>query len=150
PHLLKRVYFYAQKADGVMPRAEGVVYGSNVYRALATNVYDTWEDPDKIVEQWVKEGKPNGLMGFENAILKSGYDGYLNRNHFPDGAFVIIGSNKTVPVESLGARKAAAEKIAEPKLSRERHDSGVKLTRSEAGASLDIFVYGDQVPPQFT
>lgn len=106
----KRVYFYAQRKDGVIPKSEGVVTGNYVYRAKVNNLYDFDEDPRGLVKMWEDAGKPNGMTGLEMAVLRLGYDGYMNSQHF-GGAFVILGHN-LVPVESLGTRSQAAEKIA--------------------------------------
>jgi len=108
--LATRVYFYAQKEDGVMPRAEGTVIGQHVYRVKLDNIYDAVADPDGIVKTWLEAGKPNAMNGLEHAIIESGYDGYFNRNFGQTGAVVTLGIPR-VDAEYLGIRESAADKI---------------------------------------
>lgn len=131
PRIKKRVYFYLAQPNA-LPRAESGL-GDHVYRQDLPNMLKQGEEMSQLYRA------ANGdLNAFEASILDAGYDGYsvasLN---------MAVVMNQDVPVEYLGNRQEAAERIKNPtrgKMSRE-----TLLMASEGRREApDLFVVGEQ------
>lgn len=106
PRLRKRVYFYAQTREGVLPPPEEGL-GPHVYRVKLLNLYDPNNDEALDRVSAVRKGK--GYNALEEAIIDAGYDGYFNPM---SNTLVLLGVDR-VPVEYLGDRWEAGRKLRE-------------------------------------
>lgn len=131
---------YSKKDDLV--ETDPAYWGTGLNEALGTKLYDLSKDQEnlRLLAYHYNMATPwsvnlhEAQNAMEHLIYERGYDGY------------------TAPAYGAAAvfTKLAVKK-SDVLLSRARSlDTGIKLTRAEQGASLDLFVYGDQVPPQFT
>lgn len=105
--IAKRIYFYVQPNNGIMPRPE-VGLGGYIHEAdpKNLNLYDyttsTEEEKKQIKSKREEIFKDTGVSqgsAYELAINFFGYDGYVNHEQ---GMAVIMGFNKNVPVEYIG------------------------------------------------
>lgn len=96
-----RIFFYVDKGQGVNPES-GV--GGAAHRVQLDNLYDVQKDPLKLVQ------KNPGANNWERAIMRAGFDGYLNMDPvMPQGYAVLVGKdNKAVPVKSTTAARFTA------------------------------------------
>lgn len=112
PQLRQRVYFYVDTGKGVKPEPG---LGQYAHEVDLQNVYDLTADPLHMLQ-----ADKNAM---ELAIVKAGFDGYLNRNFGNMGAVVLLGKRSlAVPVVTVGTGPlpASGRTLPPPVLSPER------------------------------
>lgn len=97
PILSKRVHFYVDTGNGVVPEP-GV--GEHRHVAQLDNVYDTDKDPLGLVAAW-RSGPSVDFSDLERAIVDAGFDGiFVPRAQGTQGVAVLLGPKHTaVPVQ---------------------------------------------------
>jgi hypothetical protein len=145
--------FYAQKMGG----ARASIYPAflSLKNPFVVN-FRTHTDGSDTITRAKALGIDIGFSGFfkngpaaREIMEKAGYDGVLALRSDRENTEAVAFRPEQIK-SAIGNRGTFDEKSPNIMLSRDRSlDTGIKLTRAEMGASLDQFVYGDQVPPQF-
>jgi transposase-like protein len=102
-----RTFFYADKGNGI--RAEDGV-GAYAHRVQLNNLYDVRKDALGIVR------RNPGANNWERAVMRAGFDGYLNMDPLLSQGFaVLLGKqHDAVPVEQIKAPGYSDPATAEP------------------------------------
>lgn len=99
PRINKRVYFYGDRGDGLIPRSEPVVYGPHIYRSDLSGLYLPGQSDPAVLRAARSEGQFDANT-FEEELLRTGYLGYYNSG---TNQAVTLGVDE-VPVDYLGTR----------------------------------------------
>lgn len=142
PRLAKRVYFYADKGEGITPEA-GV--GGIAHRAQLSNVYDADSDPLRLMT--------GNKLANESAILDAGFSGYLNRLEGSQPGQVVMLGSQNIPAEVLGPMSKSSAKPVPPAAKRPSKGRDIVIDQVSSnsvlpGGSLTPSRWGEVLDPE--
>ena len=140
--LAKRVYFYADKGEGITPEA-GV--GGIAHRAQLSNVYDADSDPLRLIT--------GNKLANESAILDAGFSGYLNRLEGSQPGQVVMLGPQSIPAEVLGPMSKSSAKPVPPAAKRPSKGRDIVIDQVSSnsalpGGSLTPSRWGEVLDPE--